>query len=248
MAIREIAETCGVNITSRTLHPEITAVYPGYWDENLLVEEIENRWSFIGSGTCVEVAKKLIKYQPLSGNTAIAIELWNQMFPRDAISWQHVGNMKTFSFISKTLIDKVIRDIERCGNLENLSRMTIVLDGDDATLAQLTKQLDKLIDVKKITLAHENDSIFRELLLVKVSAPAEKRSELIEIKDVYKAKIVDLSPETLVLEITGEPNKLDGFVKVIEPYGILEMARTGLTALSRGGKCLNDLVDYNEMI
>lgn len=131
---------------------------------------------------------------------------------------------------------------------ENLSRMTIVLDGDDATLAQLTKQLDKLIDVKKITLANEHDSIYRELLLVKVAAPAEKRSELIEIKEVYKAKIVDLSPQTLILEITGEPNKLDGFIKVIEPYGILEMARTGLTALSRGDQCLNDLVDYNEMI
>ena len=99
-----------------------------------------------------------------------------------------------------------------------------------------TKQLDKLIDVKKITIADEKDSVYRELLLVKVSAPANKRSELIEIKEVYKAKIVDLSPETLILELTGEPNKLDAFIKVIEPYGILEMARTGVTALSRGGK------------
>ena len=59
---------------------------------------------------------------------------------------------------------------------------------------------------------------------------------------------MDLSPETLILELTGEPNKLDAFIKVIEPYGILEMARTGVTALSRGEKCLNDLVDYNERI
>ena len=129
-----------------------------------------------------------------------------------------------------------------------LSRMTIVLSGDEYTLAQLTKQLDKLIDVKKITIADEKDSVYRELLLVKVSAPANKRSELIEIKEVYKAKIVDLSPETLILELTGEPNKLDAFIKVIEPYGILEMARTGVTALSRGEKCLKDLVDYNESI
>ena len=112
----------------------------------------------------------------------------------------------------------------------------------------MTKQLDKLIDVKKITLADEKDSVFRELLLIKVAAPAEKRSELIEIKEVYKAKIVDLSPKTAILELTGEPNKLDGFIKVIEPYGILEMARTGVTSLSRGEKCLNDLTDYNEMI
>lgn len=131
---------------------------------------------------------------------------------------------------------------------EKLSRMTIVLNGDDYTLAQMTKQMDKLIDVKKITVADEDDSIFRELLLIKLAAPAEKRSELLEIKDVYKAKVVDLSPESLVMEITGEPNKLDGFVKVVAPYGILEMARTGVTALARGKKCLNDLTDYNEMI
>ena len=131
---------------------------------------------------------------------------------------------------------------------EALSRMTIVLAGDEYTLDQMTKQLDKLIDVKKIAAAPEDASVYRELLLVKVKAPAEKRSEIIEIKDVYKAKIVDLSPETLILEITGEPNKLDGFIGVIEPYGILEMARTGVTALSRGEKCLNDLVDYNESI
>ena len=77
---------------------------------------------------------------------------------------------------------------------------------------------------------------------------AEKRSELLNIKEIYKAKIVDLSPRTAILELTGEPNKLDGFLQVVEPYGILEMARTGVTALSRGEKCLNDLVDYNELI
>ena len=117
---------------------------------------------------------------------------------------------------------------------EALSRMTIVLNGDDAILAQMTKQLDKLIDVKKIAVADEGNTIYRELLLVKVSAPADKRSEIIEIKEVYKAKIVDLSPETLVLEITGEPNKLDGFVQVIEPYGILEMAHGRYRPLARG--------------
>ena len=130
----------------------------------------------------------------------------------------------------------------------DLSRMTIVLGGDEYILSQMTKQLDKLIDVKKIALAGEADSIYRELLLLKVSAPAEKRSEIIEIKEIYKAKIVDLSPETLILEITGEPSKLDAFIKVIEPYGILELARTGTIALARGESCLNDLIDYNESI
>ena len=119
---------------------------------------------------------------------------------------------------------------------ESLSRMTIVLNGDDYILSQMTKQMDKLIDVKKISLVQEDDSVLRELLLIKVAAPAEKRSELIEIKDVYKAKI------------TGDPVKLDGFVGVLKPYGILEMARTGVTALARGDKKLKDLLDYNEMI
>ena len=142
-----------------------------------------------------------------------------------------------------------IDSISACATEDaNFSRVTIVFTGDEYTLSQMTKQLDKLIDVKKITLADEKDSVLRELLLVKVSAPADKRSELIEIKEVYKAKTVDLSPKTAILELTGEPNKLDGFIKVIEPYGILELARTGVTALSRGEKCLNDLVDYNESI
>ena len=65
---------------------------------------------------------------------------------------------------------------------------------------------------------------------------------------MYKAKFVDLSPTTAILELTAEPNKLDGFIRVLEPYGILEMARTGVTALSRGEQCLNDLLDYNERI
>ena len=131
---------------------------------------------------------------------------------------------------------------------DDYSRITLVLDGDEHILDQLIKQLDKLIDVKKIACASEKDSVFRELCLVKVKAEAEKRAQLIEIKEIYKAKIVDLSPDSMILEITGEPNKLDGFINVIEPYGILEMARTGVTALSRGEKCLNDLVDYNESI
>lgn len=131
---------------------------------------------------------------------------------------------------------------------ENFSRITIELDGDKYILAQMVKQLDKLYDIKKITYAEENASIFRELCLIKVQATPEKRSELIEIKDIYKAKIVDLSPSSMILELTGEPNKIDGFIQVIEPYGIMEMARTGVTALSRGEVCIKDLADYNELI
>ena len=124
-----------------------------------------------------------------------------------------------------------IHSISACSTEdENFSRITIELDGDEYMLTQMVKQLDKLIDIKKITYADEKSCIFRELCLVKVKASPEKRSEIIEIKEVYKA------------------NKIDGFIRVIEPYGIMEMARTGVTALSRGGVCIKDLNDYNDLI
>ncbi|MBO5525670.1 MAG: acetolactate synthase small subunit [Clostridia bacterium] len=130
----------------------------------------------------------------------------------------------------------------------NLSRMTIVLNGDDYTLEQMIKQMDKVIEVKKIMQAEENESIFRELLLIKVSAAPEIRNQIVEIKEIYKAKVVDLSPESMILELTGEPNKLDAFIRVIQPYGILEMARTGVTALTRGEKCIKDVASYEDII
>lgn len=131
---------------------------------------------------------------------------------------------------------------------EHLSRMTIVINGDNYILEQIVKQLDKLVDVKKISLTDENNSIYRELLLIKISALAEIRSQIVEISNIYKAKIVDLSLNSITIENTGEPNKLDAFIKVLEPYGILEMARTGVTALMRGDSCIKDLDDYNEII
>lgn len=129
-----------------------------------------------------------------------------------------------------------------------LSRMTIVLNGDEYTLDQVVKQMDKVIEVRKIMQAEEGESIFRELLLLKVSAAPEVRNQIVEIKDIYKAKVVDLSPNSMVLEITGEPNKIDGFIRVIQPYGILEMARTGVTALSRGEKLIKDVHSYEDFI
>ena len=137
-----------------------------------------------------------------------------------------------------------INSIAACSTEDKkYSRITIELDGDEYVLQQMIKQLAKLIDIKKITKADENTSIFRELCLVKVEAKPEKRSEIIEIKEIYKAKVVDLSLDSMILEITGEPNKIDGFIQVIEPYGIMEMARTGVTALNRGDACIKDVED-----
>lgn len=142
-----------------------------------------------------------------------------------------------------------IRSLSVC-ETENpsLSRMTIVLDGDEYILEQLTRQLDKLIDVKKIMHVLEKQAIFRELLLIKLSAPTQKRGEIFEICTIFRAKVVDLYPGSMVIELTGEDGKIDGFINMVKDYGILEMARTGLTAISRGATCIKDVQDYNESI
>jgi acetolactate synthase-1/3 small subunit len=123
---------------------------------------------------------------------------------------------------------------------KDIARMTIILIGDEYMLYQMIRQMDKLEDVKKIGCANELDCVYRELLLVKVSAKAELRSQIVEIKEIYKAKVVDLSIDTMILELTGDPEKLDAFLTVIEPYGILEMQRTGTTVLARGKHTLKD--------
>lgn len=129
-----------------------------------------------------------------------------------------------------------------------LSRMTIVLNGDEYILEQMMKQMDKLIDVKKIIHVNESDAIFRELLLIKLNAPAEKRSEIYQICEIFRAKVDDLYPTSMVIELTGESSKLDGFINMVKDYGILEMARTGVTAISRGNNCIKDMIDYNDKI
>lgn len=131
---------------------------------------------------------------------------------------------------------------------EELSRMTIILIGDEYMLYQMIKQMDKLGDVKKIGCANELDCVYRDLCLVKVCATADVRNQIIEIKEIYKAKVVDLSIDTMILEITGDPDKLDAFLKVIEPYGILEMQRTGVTVLARGRHTLKDRDCYSDHI
>ena len=128
-----------------------------------------------------------------------------------------------------------------------LSRMTIVLNGDDYILGQVMKQMDKLIDVKKIREV-EHDAVCRELLLAKVRTDAATRSQILEISQIFRAKVVDVSPEATILELTGKSSKLDGFVTMLMPYGVMELARTGVTAISRGKNCIKDETDYKEKI
>lgn len=115
-----------------------------------------------------------------------------------------------------------------------VSRMTIVVPGDEAILEQVRKQLSKLVDTIKIQDFGGIACVVRDLMLLKVKAPASKRGEIIEIAGVFGAHIVDMSERALILEITGEEDKLDRFLRMLEPYGVLEMMRTGRVAMARG--------------
>jgi acetolactate synthase-1/3 small subunit len=118
---------------------------------------------------------------------------------------------------------------------EDLSRMTITVKGDEKTLEQVVKQMNKLIDVVKVTRLEPENIVTRELALIKVNVPDNKsRSDVINCVDVFRGRVVDVSPETLTIEITGTSDKIDAFLNLMKTYGIMELARTGLTALSRG--------------
>lgn len=117
-----------------------------------------------------------------------------------------------------------------------ISRMTIVVDGDDYTIEQVSKQLNKLIDVIKIKQLDREDSVSRELALIKVSASASTRSEIIQIVEVFRAKIVDISKDTLTIEISGSVDKVAALEEMLRQFGIKEIVRTGTIAIERGNK------------
>lgn len=114
------------------------------------------------------------------------------------------------------------------------SRMTVVASGDELILEQITNQLAKLVDVRDIKVLEPERSVNRELILVKVAATVEERQNVISIADVFRAKIVDIGQRSLVIELTGTKAKLEAFLSLLEGYEILELARTGITGLSRG--------------
>lgn len=116
----------------------------------------------------------------------------------------------------------------------SISRITIVTEGDRQSLEQIIKQTGKLIETKKVIPLKASESLFRELLLIKVEADEKTRRELHEICDIYRAKIIDLTTNSMIMELTGNPNKIDGFLEMLKQYPILEMCRTGITALERG--------------
>lgn len=121
-------------------------------------------------------------------------------------------------------------------NDPGLSRITVVFDGTETTLAQIIAQTEKLEVVREIFPLEKDDSLFRELLLLKVRANKEERPQIREIVDIYRGKIIDLSKESMIIEMTGEPSKIDGFMKMLDCYDSVEVCRTGITAIGRGWK------------
>ena len=116
---------------------------------------------------------------------------------------------------------------------ETQSRMTIVVKGDEAVLEQIVKQLNKLVDVIKVQDFREGEYVDRELVLVKVGADAKTRPEIMQICDIFRAKIVDVAHKTLTVEITGAESKVAAFLELMEPFGVRELTRTGKIAMSR---------------
>lgn len=115
-----------------------------------------------------------------------------------------------------------------------LSRMTVSVTGDNPVLEQISNQLLKLEDVREITKLTDDGSVCRELVLVKVNATAKERPEIITVADSFRAKIVDISTSSMMIELTGNQAKIDAFIRLLEGYEITELVRTGITGLCRG--------------
>ncbi len=124
--------------------------------------------------------------------------------------------------------------------VDEVSRMTIVVDAADTALEQVTKQLNKLIHVLKIVELDRDIAVERELQMVKVSADGKTRSEIIEIADVFRSKVVDVDTDAITIEATGSPEKLAAMVRLLAPYGIRELVRSGMIAVARGSKSITE--------
>lgn len=124
-----------------------------------------------------------------------------------------------------------------------ISRVTIELYGDEYILEQIKKQLGKLEDVIKVTELKASEAVFRELVLIKVAADDTTRPSIVEIANIFRAKVVDIAKDCLTMEITGEQSKSAAFIELMSSYGIKEIARTGITALGRGS---NELKNYKK--
>ena len=129
--------------------------------------------------------------------------------------------------------------------IDGLSRITVVVDVEELPLEQVTKQLNKLINVIKIVELDPTQSVHREHLLIKVRVDNATRSQVLEAVNLFRARVVDVSTDALVIEVTGDSGKTTAFLRVLEPFGIKEIAQSGLLAIGRGGKSITERVFKN---
>jgi len=118
--------------------------------------------------------------------------------------------------------------------------MTIVVNVEESPLEQVTKQLNKLVEVIKIVELDDREAIERELLLVKIKADSESRAQVLDVVQLFKARVVDVATDAITLEVTGNSDKLVSFLKVVEPFGIRELVQSGLVAIGRGGRSITE--------
>lgn len=119
-------------------------------------------------------------------------------------------------------------------NKPGYARITLTVEADDRSIDQIEQQIFKLVDVAKVKIFPAEDVVRRELMLIKVKATHETRSQIVQIADVYRGNVLDISLSSMIIEVTGNVEKLRGFIKIMEGYGVLEIAKTGITAMSRG--------------
>jgi acetolactate synthase-1/3 small subunit len=124
--------------------------------------------------------------------------------------------------------------------IPEISRMTIVVNVEDSPLEQVTKQLNKLVEVIKIVELDGSASVNRELLLVKVKADLDTRGQVLDAVQLFRAKVVDVAPDAVTVEVTGNPDKLADFLKVVEPFGIRELVQSGVIAIGRGPRSISE--------
>jgi len=124
--------------------------------------------------------------------------------------------------------------------IDGISRMTIVVNVDELPLEQVTKQLNKLVNVLKIVELEPDSAVQRELLLVKVKADMDDRSHVLETVQLFRAKVVDVATDTVTVEATGSRDKLEALLRVLEPYGIKELVQSGVVAMGRGSRSISD--------
>lgn len=120
----------------------------------------------------------------------------------------------------------------------DFSRITVAFHGDDDIKERIIKQLEKLHDVKEVEVLEPHKTVIRELLLIKVRNTPSSRQDIMTAAEVFRSKIIDYSPSALICELTGEISKIEAFIELMKPYGILEMCRTGMVAVERGDSCL----------